>query len=202
MNRWSRNTYNWAYRFLCLRDGEHCIICKVRPRPNTMLEIHHIDGDITNTNPENLCLLCKRHNCGMRNMKPAEQKRIICKYSLQNEREREIGLAIPATQFTKETIDYQSGSTEMQANSLFETKYRKWIIDNVIIKGEFLKEDAINSGAEEVGCSPITTRRYLQKLTSSSGVFYETTNGFGQVVIRLNQTKKTLAAEIRDIKRT
>ena len=36
--------------------------------------------------------------------------------------------------------------------------------------GKFLKDDAVNSGAEEVGCSPLTTKRYLQKL-SSSGVF-------------------------------
>ena len=187
MNRWSRNTYDWAYRFLGLRDGEHCIICRVRPRPKTKLEINHIDGDITNSDPDNLCLLCKKHNCEMRGKKPAEHKRIIHSYSLQNEREREIGSAIPATQFTKEIIDYQSGSTEMQANSLFETKFREWIISKVVALGEFLKDDAVDSGAEEVGCSPLTTKRYLQKLTSSSGVFYETKNAFSQVVLRLKK---------------
>jgi len=187
MNRWSRNTYNWAYRFLCLRDGERCIICRVRQRPKTKLEIDHIDGDITNSDPDNLCLLCKKHNCEMRGKKSAEHKRIIHGYRLQNEREREIGSAIPATQFTKEIVDYQSGSTEMQANSLFETKFREWIIGKVVAMGEFLKGDAVYSGAEEVGCSPLTTKRYVQKLTSSSGVFYETNNAFGQVVLRLKK---------------
>ena len=187
MNRWSRNTYNWAYRFLCLRDGEHCIICRVRPGVKTRLEIDHIDGDITNSDPENLCLLCKKHNCELRGKKPAEHKRIIHDYSLQNESEREIASAIPATQFVKEILDYQSGSTEMQANSLFETKFREWIIGKVVAEGEFLKDDAAYSGAEVVGCSTLTTKRYLQKLTSCSGVFYEAKNAFGQVVLRLKK---------------
>ncbi len=89
MNRWSRNTYNWAYRFICLRDGERCIICGVKPRLGIKLEIDHIDGDISNSDPDNLCLLCKKHNCEMRGKKPSEHKRIIQRYRLQKERERE-----------------------------------------------------------------------------------------------------------------
>ena len=108
---------------------------------------------------------------------------------MQNERERAHGLAIPATQFTKEAVDYQSGSAEMQANSLFEAKFREWIIGKVIAEGEVLKSDAAHAGAEEVGCAVNTARNYLQKLTSSSGVFYEAKNAFGQVVLRLKKNE-------------
>ena len=185
MNRWSRNTYNWAYRFLCLRDGERCIICRVRPKPGTKLEIDHIDGNISNNDQDNLCLLCKKHNCEMRGKKPVEHKRIIHSYRLQNEREKESNSAIPATQFTREIVDYHSGSAEMQANTLFEPKFRGWIIDKVIAEGEVLKDDALNSGAEVVGCSVQAAKGYLKKMTSSSGILYEAINTFGQVVLRL-----------------
>ncbi len=102
-------------------------------------------------------------------------------------RERARGLAIPATQFTKEAVDYQSGSAEMQTNSLFEPKFREWIIGKVIAEGEVLKSDAAHAGAEEVECAVNTARNYLLKLTSSSGVFYEAKNAFGQVVLRLKK---------------
>ena len=181
--RWSRHTYEWAYRYLSLRDGEICIICGAKP-PNAKLEIDHIDGDTANNSPGNLCLLCKKHNCEMRGKKPSEHKRIIQCHSLQNERARENSLAVPATQFTKEILDYHSGSTEMQANSLFEMSYREWLMNRVATMQEYLKEDAINAGAEQVGCSQLTTRRYLQKLTSSIGPLYETKDAFGRVVLR------------------
>ena len=188
--RWSRNTYNWAYRYLTLRDGEQCIICRAKP-PNTSLEIDHIDGDTTNNNHDNLCLLCKKHNCEMRSKKPSEHKSIIHRYSLQNERERENGLAMPATQFVKEVLDYQGGSVEMQANTMFETDYREWVMNQVMTMHEYLKEDAISAGAELVGCSPLTTRRYLKKLTSSSGPLYETKDTFGRVVLKLKRQSQT-----------
>lgn len=187
---WSRNTYNWAYLYIAIRDGEQCIICRTKP-PNTKLEIDHIDGDITNNNPDNLCLLCKKHNCEMRGKKPSEHKRIIHRYSLQNAKERENDLAMPATQFVKEVLDYQGGSVEMQANTMFETRYREWIMNKVTTMNEYLKEEAINAGAELVGCSPLTTRRYLQKLSSSSGPLYETNDAFGRVVLRFKRQGHT-----------
>jgi len=188
--RLSHNTYDWAYRYLTIRDGEQCIICGAKP-PKTRLEIDHIDGNTSNNNPANLCLLCKKHNCEMRGKKPSEHKRIIHRYSLQNERERENSPAMPATQFTKEILDYQGGSVEMQANTMFETRYREWIMHKVTTVTEFLKEDAINAGAERVGCSPLTTRRYLQKLTSSDGPFYETKDAWGRVVLRFKRQGHT-----------
>lgn len=137
----------------------------------------------------------------MRGKKPSEHKRIIHSHSLQNERAREIGLAMPATQFTKEVIDYLSGSAEMKANSLFETDFREWIIGRVVAEGEVQKDDAVYSGAEVVGCSPLTTRRYLQKLTSSSGIFYETQNSFNQVVLRLKNRESIPSAHWKRNKR-
>ena len=194
--RWSRNTYDWAYRYLTLRDGEQCVICRAKP-PKAKLEIDHINGDITNNNPDNLCLLCKKHNCEMRSKSPAEHKKIIERYSLLNEKERENTVALPATQFTKEVVDYQTGSVEMQANAMFEINYREWLINMVKTHQEYLKEEAINAGAEIVGCSPLTTRRYLQKLTSSSGVLYETKDAFGRGVLKFKPHKRIVKRNSR-----
>ncbi len=75
----------------------------------------------------------------------------------------------------------------MQANTLFEPKFRELIIAKVIAAGEVLKDDAVNSVAEEVGCSVQAGKGYLKKLASSSGILYETINAFGQVVLRMKK---------------
>jgi len=80
-------------------------------------------------------------------------------------------------------IDFESGSPEMHANGLYEDKARSWLVDLVAAHGEVLKRDAINAGAEFVGCSPMTIRRYIDKLTSLFGPLVETRDAAGRVVI-------------------
>jgi hypothetical protein len=77
--RWATTTRLWAYRYLVLRDGEHCAICHAGPttqntattRDSTTqngsttqntLDIDHIDGDPDNNHPDNLRLLCRQCN--------------------------------------------------------------------------------------------------------------------------------------------
>ena len=80
-------------------------------------------------------------------------------------------------------IDFESGSPEMHANGLYEDKARSWLVDMVAAHEALLKRDAINSGAEYVGCSPATIRRYIDKLTSLLGPLRETRDEAGRVVI-------------------
>jgi len=167
--RYSLNTRLWVYRFLVTRDGEFCQQCgKSAP---LKLEIDHIDGNPANDKPSNLRLLCKRCNIQLRNRQ--------CSYSANYEREREIIEGKTATRIAKEDADYRQGSPEMKANLLFEVTYRRWLLGEINTQGGIDKKEAINSGAELVGCSPLTTRRYLEKLTCSAGCLKEDKDAMG-----------------------
>jgi hypothetical protein len=80
-------------------------------------------------------------------------------------------------------IDYREGSPEMQANSYYETAFRDWLLSYLRANEFILKDEAVYSGAEVVGCSPTTTARYLKKLTSGMGVLREQKDSTGAVVI-------------------
>lgn len=159
--RWSLNTRLWAYRYLTLRDGEECAFCH-RSSP---LDIDHIDGNSKNNDPANLRLLCRRCNTRMSKLDPRLQKELHQEISARNM--RVCGCA--ETQLVKSAVSYVEGSPEMQANHLFEIKFRKWLLGEIGKQGGYLKEEAIAAGAERVGCSTATTSRYLQKLTSGVG---------------------------------
>ena len=71
----------------------------------------------------------------------------------------------------------------MQANFLFEIDYRSWLL-KFMDEYEFItKKEAINAGAEMVGCNPTTSAKYLAKLTSLAGPLTETKDMTGEVVI-------------------
>ena len=189
MNRWGRNTYSWAYRFLVLRDGEYCAICGPSSKVKSQLEIDHIDGNPLNSHPDNLCILCKTHNCEMRGKKTAEHKCIIERHRLKNESEREVTSASPATHFVKEVVDYHGGSEEMKVNSLSEPKFIEWLVGRLGRDKEVLKSEVIDGGAYHAGCSQVTTTRYLAKMTCEDGPLYEATDAFSRKVIRMKPSK-------------
>jgi len=172
-------------------DGEYCVICGPSSRGKSQLEIDHINGDPSNSDPDNLCLLCKKHNCQMRGKTAAEHKRIIERYRLQNESEREIVLASPATQLVREVADYPSGSEEMRVNSISEPRFLDWVHRQVTPDKEAPKKDLIAAGAYYAGCSTETAQRYLDKLTSSIGPLYEATDAFGIRVIRVKPGRRS-----------
>ncbi len=64
------------------------------------------------------------------------------------------------------------GSTEIDINQSAEPRYRAWIKERTTrVSRPLYYEEAIYGGAEVVGISPTTTRRYLSKLTSPQGDF-------------------------------
>lgn len=163
--RWSFNTRLWAYRYLCLRDGEECANCHRKPTAQNKLEIDHLDGNSWNNDPPNLRLLCKGCNVHFENLAAEERAALTRERSDRNERER--GKA--ATQFLRAAVNYKDGSPEMQANYLCEIDFREWTLSKVVEQGSYPKKQAIFAGAELVGCSPTTTSRYLEKLLSDHG---------------------------------
>lgn len=181
--RWTVNTRAWAYRYLALRDGDQCALCKTQPptdheTPQNKLDIDHIDGNPHNNNPDNLRLLCRRCNVTqMRQHSKALQR------SALRERERKEGK--PATRIAKDDANYREGSSEMQANLLYEVPFRAWLIRQITTKGGYDYNTAANEGAEVIGCSPLTTTRYIAKLTSPAGPLKETKDALGHRILTM-----------------
>ena len=178
--RWGSNARRWAYRYLVLRDGEHCDICKKIPTTQNGLDIDHIDGDKNNYAPRNLRLLCRHCNVVLENKSRLHEKTNLGP-SDRGEREREEGQ--PNTRLVREVVDYKGGSVEMQASFLFELDYREWVLAQVKRGGALLKKEAIFAGAELVGCSPTTTSKYLAKLTSAAGPLEEYRDKLGDTLL-------------------
>ena len=61
--------------------------------------------------------------------------------------------------------------TEITINREKEPKFREYVEFRVREEKEVTQQDLINGGAELLGCSQKTTRRYLDKLTSSEGKY-------------------------------
>lgn len=184
--RWGNNTRLWVYRFLCIRDGERCALCHATPTGQNgnsagqnALEIDHEDGCYWNDDPDNLRLLCKKCNVS------AENKARVLRVSPSAKcvREREEGKS--ETRIVREVVDFMRGAPEMQANFLYEVQYRHWLLEAVSTQGSIEKGDAINSGAEVVGCSPATTAKYLAKLLSSAGPLSEFKGSLGERLLVL-----------------
>jgi len=201
--RWGINTRLWVYRYLVLRDGEQCARCYEIPTTQNssatqiILEIDHIDGNPNNNDQDNLRLLCKRCNVTLENQRragtaiPSDQ--YVC------ERERKEGK--PQTRVSRDIVNYKEGSTEMQANFLFELEFRKWLLNQINETGGYPKTDAIASGAEIVGCSPSTTERYLKKLVSNAGPLREDKNMLGDLILTLKEHLKPEATILIDLDR-
>jgi hypothetical protein len=86
-------------------------------------------------------------------------------------RERKEGK--PGTRIARKDAKYRDGSPEMQANLLYDDPFRRWLMHKVITQGSYDRTTAAAEGAELVGCSPLTTARYITKLTSPSGPLLE-----------------------------
>jgi hypothetical protein len=181
-NRFQIRQHEIAYNFIAARDGEYCLICKKKP-PATKLQIDHADNDPKNWDPENLHLLCQKHNLQMRGKPAAEHKRLIRSYSAKNERERARERGRESTGQVKTLVDFRNASPEMKANSYYEIRYREWLLAIIRDQGFITKLEAVNSGAEVVGCSPLTANRYLAKLTSSVGPLKERKDATGTVIV-------------------
>ena len=208
--RFSVNTRAWIYRFLCLRDGEQCALCFVRPtepisatqngfeitenssgaaisatqnahsrRRKITLEIDHVDGNFRNNTEENYRLLCK--SC---NVAESNRRRSPSDFSLSlRKRRRKEGNS--ATRVARSAVDYSSGTAQMQANNIYEVRFRNWLLATLQSADHLDKDDVINSGAEITGCSLATATTYLKKLTSSAGPLLERPDLFGKPTIML-----------------
>lgn len=198
-NRFQESHYKLAYSFIAERDGDYCLICG--PKKDGFryrLQIDHADNNQDNGSPENLHLLCPRCNCQKRQLPVAEQKKLIKVYSDKNVREREREHGTGATKQIKALVDYSSGSIEMQANSHYENNYREWLLANIKQIGFITKYESIHSGAEFVGCSSVTSDRYLKKMISATGVLKLARDPIGNTIVIFKDKPKPEPKNKRD----
>lgn len=177
-NRFQVNQHRLAYDFISSRDGEYCLICK-KDSSKVELQIDHADNNPSNWAPYNLHLLCQQHNLELRIVPVNKKLRTIRWHSAKNVCVRERQFGSINTKVAKDTLDYNSGSVEMKANSMYEPEFVKWLLSSL----PMVKEEAINSGAYEVGCNPYTCTRYLNKLTSAAGPLRVFKDGMGIVTV-------------------
>jgi len=177
-NRFQANQHRLAYGFIASRDGEYCLICK-RGTGRVKLQIDHADNDPSNWTPDNLHLLCQTHNLQLRGIPVKKKLHTLCWYSAKNVCVRERTYGSIGTKVAKDTLDYRTGSVEMKANSLFEPAFTEWLLANL----PMVREEAQYSGAQVVGCSPETAKRYMKKLTSAAGPLREFKNGMGTTMV-------------------
>jgi len=67
--------------------------------------------------------------------------------------------------------------TEITINREKEPKFREYVELRVTEEKQVPQQDLINGGAEMFECSQKTTRRYLEKLTSSEGRYERRKDG-------------------------
>lgn len=140
---------------LVRRDGEYCQKCGVSGR-DRQLVLDHKNNNSRDNRPENFQLLCRP-----------------CNY-LKNPRRPE-NLSVSMGEF--------DSPTEIQINLTKEPMFKKFVAQQINELTYVEESDLINSGAESLGLSPITTKRYLNKMCSTAGI-YERAKIGSTIVIR------------------
>lgn len=154
----SRERVYWYPKVIEKQHGEFCLGCgksiyhdiksKLQAWLCTILFIDHIDNNPENTFIENLQLLCPSCN------------------KIKNPSKRD-------------SIEERTKTPEMKRGDIQERRYRKWLREQTEEHDWIREEDAIDAGAEHLTnlatgnhtISPVTTKRYLAKLTSVAGSY-------------------------------
>jgi len=144
------------YKLVADRDGEYCRCCGVLAWERQLI-IDHIDNNSSNNNPENLQLLCRACNYLKNPRRPVDECVSEC-----------------------ESADQTS---ELAVNRLKEPMFKQYVATRINESGQAPEEDLVNAGAERLDLSPVTTKRYLNKLCSSDGIYERASSG-KTVVIR------------------
>ncbi len=153
---------------LCVnkQGGEYCILCKIEPwilieqGKSPILFIDHINNNNSDNRLDNYQLLCR--SCNTKKNHPS--------------------LAEPFT---------RSATPEMISGKRFEGDFRRWVSgqymenENIGLNYSYL----INSGAEFVGCSPETIKRYLAKMTRQAGIYEWFNSSAGEVMVLKQEYK-------------
>lgn len=174
----------WLGRFLDQRDGHKCALLDASCRG--ALVIDHVNGNRDDWSEENLRWLCLSHN------RRERDRRVGSGATVTKVSEGENGAREPGE--VKRHVDYQAGSEEMAANELMEVPFLNWLEGRVRQAEQdregptagahrVLKSDAMNAGARYMDGSPSTSRKYLDKATSTEGPYKVVKNAWKEKVV-------------------
>ena len=140
----NKRTRDKLYKFLAKRDGEVCWICKI-PATEKQLVVHHKNNNNRDNRKKNLRLLCRR-----------------CNY-LANPRKKPVDIVCVSV--SEEWAEH----SELKENRRLEPLFRQWVWQKMNEKNPRRIDYIINAGAEHIGASTETTKRYIRKMTSDEG---------------------------------
>ena len=155
----SRDQKKW-FKFLTKRDGSYCQMCNISKRKRKLV-IDHMDNNNNHTYPDNLQLLC--YSCNYKkNPRLSEREPFdnVCESVSNNHNNNHHLSTIP---------------TEIMINKAKEPKFIIYTKETIDEHGKWEEKDLINSGAQVVGVSQVTAKRYLNKLCSTAGIYMRTT---------------------------
>ena len=140
MSNMNGRTRNKLYMIIVRRDDESCKFC-IRSPPEVNLVIDHKDNDNKNNNLNNLQLVCRS-----------------CNYKKNPRRP----LAMCVNKEGRVRFD------SISINQEKEPKFREYVYRE-LEEGRAVWDDLVDSGAELVGVSIATTKKYLVKMVSKTG---------------------------------
>ncbi|MCV0392110.1 MAG: hypothetical protein K5790_02320 [Nitrosopumilus sp.] len=143
MSRMNGRTRKRVYFLLVKRDGEFCKRCGVSG-VERQLVIDHNDNNNNHNHSENLQLLCRRCNY-LKNPRPVDS---VCE---------------------SESHEF----SELQINRTKEPQFKRLLAQEINSSkdNKIPENDIINSCAEILDLSPVTIKRYLDKVCSSAGIY-------------------------------
>ena len=152
----NKRTRDRLYPIIAKRDGEYCKCCGKLPSEGQLI-IDHKDNDNSNNTLTNLQLLCRS-----------------CNY-LKNPRKEPLDMCVKSDEDSSLTINRKK-----------EPMFHEYVRERISIDGAPILTDLINSGAQKIGVSPVTIRRYLDKMLSEEGDLM-TWNPTGTVMVLYKQ---------------
>lgn len=143
MSNMNKRTRDKLYPIIVTRDGEYCRCCGKLPHEGQLV-LDHRDNNNTNNTHTNLQILCKS-----------------CNY-LKNSRKEPLDLCVK-----------EDNNSCISINRKKEPQFKEFLFGEIERKDAVKLKNIINLGAAAVDISPVTAKRYLDKLTVEGGELME-----------------------------